>query len=121
MNRLLKFRAWDKAGQIMIYPSAHMNPLYLTLAGHLVEIDREGDEVSALNYMLMQSTGLADRNGKDVYEGDVIKHYKYGGDHAVKWIPESCGFFVGEQSWPLTSLCSPNIEVVGNVYDQPNS
>lgn len=121
VNRVVKFRVWDTRGKIMIYPSPHMNPLYLTLAGRLVEIDREGDEVPAPNYILMRCTGLSDMKGCDIYEGDVIQHHKYGGNHVVRWIPESTGFFVGEEAWPLTALCCPNIEVIGNIHDRTNS
>lgn len=37
-----KFRVWDTRGKIMIYPSLHINPLYLTLDGKLVEIAGKG-------------------------------------------------------------------------------
>lgn len=115
--RKFKFRVWDTTGKVMIYPSPHMNPLYLTLDGRLVEIDREGSEVPAPNYELSISTGIRDKRGREIYEGDILKHHKYGGRHTVEWIKESSGFFVGKQSWPLTNLCSQYVEIVGNVFE----
>jgi hypothetical protein len=70
------------------------------------------------NIDITQCTGILDKNGFDVYEGDIIRHHKYGGDHIVAWHAESTGFFVGEQSWPLTKLCTPHIEVVANIYGE---
>ena len=111
----LKFRAWDRTGKVMIYSSPRMNPLYLTLSGDLVEIDREGDEVPARNYELLEWTGLRDRNGKEIYEGDILRRYprhKYPHDWTVTYsIDEGFGLSKSAQS---------DYEVVGNIYeDQP--
>lgn len=51
----------------------------------------------------------------------ILRHHKYSGEHEVIWIADSTGFFVGQASWPLTKLCVPNIEVVGNVFENAPS
>lgn len=117
MSRKLKFRAWDKNGAVMIYPSPLMNPLYLTLKGNLVEIDREGEESPAHGYEVTRFTGLFDRHGADIYEGDVLFHSDFLDKYEVYWgdsgwrIRNSVG-----HSCALQSACKPNVEVVGNIF-----
>ena len=68
MSRQLKFRAWDKdykemLDNIIIYQGeVYKNTMPVA--------------VSPLNAELMQYTGLKDKNGKEIYEGDVVK-YKF--------------------------------------------
>ncbi len=114
--RDIKFRTFDKYGIMRFWEFEKKGKDWtFSLAMY------EGDK-------LMQYTGLKDKHGKEIYEGDVIKHdyyYDYGqsGEYksftkCVTWDDIYCGFkpmyATGEYSLPRNS-----IEVVGNIYENP--
>jgi uncharacterized phage protein (TIGR01671 family) len=83
---------------------------------------------------LMQFTGLHDKNGKEIWEGDVLT-YGYYEDHAgnddqnrpinfpVKWSLDDCGFVANGRLIPHDGeKYGGNIypfEVIGNIYENP--
>lgn len=64
---------------------------------------------------VMQFTGLRDRNGKEIYEGDVCRDFKYSGVKQKITYSDGC-FRWGVE--PLYIVIN-KLEVIGNIYENP--
>lgn len=110
MNRIIKFRAWDKELNTM----HDWNYLSGWTPRDWVK--------SGVN--VMQFTGLHDKNGKEIYEGDVAKltdEDKNAGNYPIVWSMEEAGFMVNgfHLDHYMAFLIGMSIEVIGNIHENP--
>lgn len=117
-----KFRAWLKKRQEMDNEIDHISWLE-------DELYCIGDGitymVSAEDLVLMQSTGLFDRNGKEIFEGDILDYR--GRKALVRWHGSYASFiyrFVDElqnrnTEWKPLYLAYMKCEIIGNIYENP--
>jgi uncharacterized phage protein (TIGR01671 family) len=118
--RDIKFRAWDmrdKENPVML-PWGHIKYGSMSLFWK---------EENLRDYILMQYTGLKDKNGTEIYEGDVIRMYSYlikptktpyiiefKLDGSVGYVCRKVGG-VESDVWALNS--GQDLEVIGNIHE----
>ena len=120
-----EFRAWTEEGKAMYYGVYPFKDGTLLLSYDGIAFD----EVPASDFILMQSTGLKDKNGKEIYEGDIVK-YEAGCNtvtEEVVYDKNLAGFGVKDADaviiftfWELAEdIDLHSFEVIGNIYENP--
>jgi len=117
--RELKFRAWDLSKKKILYDEEISGYLcyffvgYTDCSGCAKEKDCE----------LMQYTGLKDKNGKEIYEGDIVT-WQSRNEKCISEVYYSRGQFCVDpehkKDWyQLEAYLDQDMEIVGNIYENP--
>lgn len=120
-----KYRAWDSAKKEMF-----KDTFAITESGQVVVVEQESvasspDYVFVDHLVIIQSTGLKDKNDKEIFEGDILD-YK-GRKALVRWHGSYASFiyrFVDElqkrnTEWKPLYLAYMKCEIIGNIYENP--
>ncbi len=126
MNRTIKFRGKNIYSEDWLYGSlvkiekdryAVIPPL------NNIEIGKSIGMYEVYPETVGQFTGLLDKNGKEIYEGDILFMGNDGYENIYNkvGIKDGCFGYIGEYSGELLPFCNYNVteEVVGNIYDNP--
>lgn len=140
MNDRFKYRVWDKENKCMHYPSRYHN--YSIVNGIVVKIESYPTANSAYlgkriswefdDAVIMQCTDLKDKNGKLIYEADIIRFKDCNDILVINYQKEMACFapqfyrngeyggrlwFDDYDSFECQFYKSNNFEVIGNIYE----
>ncbi len=104
MTREIKFRAYDFLDKRMVYAKDLGEAHYIQ---RLKTTDGYGDKIGRFPKGLMQFTGLKDKNGKEIYEGDIV----FNG--AFNIVVEMLEGYYSIAAFKTDTV----LEVIGNIYE----
>lgn len=119
--RDIKFRCWDTENKQMLKVQ-ELDFEDTFYGGRLsIRADMYNDYFDIEDMILMQYTGLKDKNGKEIYEGDIVKSYYYipneDGTEGERYVVKLINY--NETLCKYNIDMFENLEIIGNMWDNP--
>jgi len=113
-QRELKFRVWD--GERMIVPDNGEHVIFWNDPKHIAWglYAKEGIKITDSQYgiaSVMQFTGLHDKNGREIYDRDIVDGYD-GLRFDVQWLEY-------DAEWNIGGYDAKRMDVIGNCFENP--
>ena len=131
MQDRFKFRFFDKKKQKMMYENSNFSD-YCKDEWWGYEEQMALDALDLFDnpkhYILMQCTGLKDKNGKLIYEGDIVRDKCSEAVATIEYLPYTFSLMAHirrmDDYLPLEDICyaletATPFEVIGNIYENP--
>jgi len=123
MNREIKFRFWNSHLKAMYYENGNLMRTLIDGDGYSFIWALGKHYETPKDITIQQFTDVTDKNGKEIYEGDIVEYTWPNGSKLSGFVEFIAGMYVisfpdQTDSGPIGFLKTDNMEIVGSIFEE---